>query len=238
MSLIHPLAARDVLSESATQELPLGTKACTKDGRVYRYAQAGASGLSKGELQVTADVVANHENMAVAAAAAAGAFEVTVTLGATAVTSNQYAGSYLVINDADGEGTAYLVSGHPAADASADVVITLAQALDEALTTSSEASLIYHDYAAVQQSNTDQADVPVGIPNIDVTASYFFWCQSGGACAALADETLAIGSELTIGSSTAGSVEVKDAVAEPVVGVAKQAGVDTEFRIIDLRIDC
>lgn len=236
--LTEQAAAHGVLEESSTQEHRLGTLMESVDGRLYRYCKAGGTALNKGELQVTADIVSNHENMAVATAASAGETSVEVTLGGTAVTEDQYAGGYLVINDADGEGTSYLIKGHAAqSSTTGDVTIELEQPLDEALTTSSEASLIYNPYAEVQQSNADQADMPVGIPNIDVTADYYFWCQTKGECAALADEALTRGKMLTIGSSTAGTVEVIDALGEPLVGVANQAGVDTEFRSINLQID-
>jgi len=231
------LFAHDINGESSVQEHPLGTLGVTPDGRSYRYGKAGAVALSPGKLCVAAAVVANHQNMAVAAAAAVGATEVTVTLGATAATANQYAGSYLVINDAAGEGKAYLVSGHPAADASASLTVKLAEPVQVALTTSSEASLHYHPYAGVLVSVADQGDMAVGIPNIGVTASYFCWLQTRGVCSALADETLAIGTALTTGSSVVGALEVVDAAGEPQVAVALQAGVDTEYRAVFLQLD-
>jgi len=131
------IAPSDISVISATQEVQVGQIGVTPDGRVFRYSQAGAVDLAVGKLAVAAAIAANHENMAVASAAAIGATSVTVTLGATAATANQYAGGFLTINDATGEGRAYLVSGHPAADASASLVVTLAEPITVALTTSS-----------------------------------------------------------------------------------------------------
>jgi hypothetical protein len=231
------IAPNDVLETSSTAEVQIGTKAVLEDGREFRYAKAGGADLDPGKLCVAATVVANHVNIAVAAAAAAGATEVTVTLGATAATENQYAGGFITINDAAGEGIAYRISGHPAADASASLTVTLAQPLAVALTTDSEASLEVHPYSGAVISATDQADMPVGIPNVTIASGEFGWIQTKGICSALADETLAIGSMLTIGSGVAGALEVVDAVAEPIVGVARQAGVDTEYRAVSLMID-
>lgn len=231
------LFAHDILETSDTQAHPLGALGITKDGRKYRYARAGATALDPGKLTVNSTIVANHENIAVAAAAAVGAKSVTVTLGATAATADQYKDGYLVINDAAGEGVAYLIKGHPAADSAASLTVELDQPLAVALTTSSEATLIANKFADVVISAADQADTPAGVPNVAIAATEFGWLQTGGVCSVLADETLTVGKECTIGSSVTGAVELQDAVAEPVVGIAIQAGVDTEYRAVDLTLD-
>src|SRR5688500_8906823 len=102
----------DQLTTSTEQQCNLGQLGVTKDGRAYRYAKAGEA-LSPGKLQVAAPIAANHENMAVAAAAAIGATKVTVTLGATAASLNQYAGGFRPINDATAEGSSYRARAHP-----------------------------------------------------------------------------------------------------------------------------
>lgn len=230
------LFASDVLTTSSEAQHQLGTLGATVDGRLFRYGKAGASNLAAGKLMVAATQEAQHENMA-CAATAAGESQVTVTLGSAAVTANQYAGGYLVINDVDGEGNTYLVSGHPAADSAATLVVTLAQPLVDALTANSQASLILNPWASVVISATDQADMAVGVPNCDVTAAYFCWLQTRGVCSVLADETLTAGAALTIGTGVAGAVEVLDAAGEPQIGVAIQAGVDTEYRAAYLQLD-
>jgi hypothetical protein len=228
----------DELKVSASALNPVGARGMTKDGRVYRYGSAAAAGaLAPGKLAVAATKVDNHENIAVQAAAAIGAKSVSVTLGATAATANQYAGGYLVVNDATGEGIAYPINGHPAHAGSGTLTVSLDQPIQVALTTSSEVSLIANPWSNAVISVTDQLDMPVGIPNVNIPASNFGWLQTRGVCAALADETLAAGENLTIGSSVAGALEENDAVGEPNVGVAIQPGVDTEYRAVFLQID-
>lgn len=228
---------QDVHVTSENPRAKLGEKVRTADGRIYRYAKAGATALDPGKLTVAATPVANHQNIAVAAAAAVGDTSVTVTLGATAATAGQYAEGYMVVNDADGEGIAYKVSTNAAADGSESCVVTLEDPIKVALTTSSEVSLVYNVYDNVVISAVDQADVVVGVPNVSVAANYYFWAQTGGPCAILADEVIAQGAAATIGSSTAGSVETLDAVAEPIVGHAIVAAVDTEYRAVNLCLD-
>jgi hypothetical protein len=228
----------DELKTSATALHPVGVRGITRDGRVYRYAKAGGSNLAPGKLAVAAAQAANHENIVVASNAAIGATSVTATLGATAATVNQYAGGWLVVNDATGEGIAYPISGHPAADASAALTVKLAKPIQVALVAStSEVSLVMNPWNGAVISVTDQLDMPVGIPNVTIAASEYGWIQTRGVCAALADETLAIGEMLTIGTGVAGAVEEIDAIGEALVGNAIQAGVDTEYRAIYLQID-
>lgn len=232
---IREITVQDVRTESETQQESLGAIAQTPDGRQYRYCKAGAVALDPGKLVVNADEVANHVNIAVASAAAVGAEEITVTLGATAATADQYKDGYITINDAAGEGISYLIAGHPAADASASLTVKLAEPVKVALTTSSEASL-HVPFGGVVISVSDQADMPVGVPNIGVTASYYFWAQTRGFCAVLADEAVTQGLAVTTGSSVGGAVEGADAAGEAVVGHTIDDLVDTEYRPIFLSI--
>src|SRR4051812_40365961 len=101
------LTNQDARQVSATQLHKLGAVAETADGRVFRYAAAGAVNLAAGKLNNPVAAVANHTNIAVATAAAVGDRSVNVTLGATATTSGQYDGGYLVVIDVAGQGSAY-----------------------------------------------------------------------------------------------------------------------------------
>ena len=227
-----------LFEESSTQKHKLGTARRLEDGRTFVYSRAGAVALASGKLCVAATLAANHVNQSVGDAAAIGDRVVKVDLGATALTEDQYKEGFLSINDATGEAHQYKVSGHAAADASAtSVSINLYDSVMVALVAdTSEYSLLKHPYDGAVISVTDQADMPIGIPQIAVTANYYFWMQTWGACPAFADETLTVGKALTTGTGVAGTVEVVDAVAEPLVGYAIQAGVDTEYRQIFLKI--
>lgn len=220
----------------APQHAP-GTLGLTVDGRAYRYSVAGGVDLSPGKIVVAPTIVANHENNTVAVAAAVGATSVTVTLGATATTLNYYADGYMVVNDVDGEGIAYKISGHPANAGSASLVVTLSESIRVALTTSSQVTLLSNPWKNVLISIADQADMCVGVPNVAITAAYGGWVQTKGVCSALADETLTIGQALTTGSSTVGAFELADLIGEPTYAIAIQAGVDTEYRAVYLMID-
>lgn len=231
------LTNQDARKVSSTQLHRLGSIAETAGGRVYRYAKAGASNLVAGNLQVNADLVANHTNRTVAAAVAAGSREVTVSIGATAATLDQYKNGFLTVNDATGEGISYAIAGNAAADSSGTLRVLLDEPVVVALTTSSEVTAKLNTYDSVVISATDQADQPVGVPNTAVTAAYYFWVQTRGECAVWADEAVTKGLALTIGTGTAGQVEALDAAGEPQIGIASEALVDTENRAAFLQMD-
>lgn len=222
---------QDIRTTSPTQGgAKLGQVGGTSDGRVYRYAKAGASNLATAILTVNADVNTDVANKTVAATVAAGATQVLVNVSG-AVVANVYAGGYLTVNDATGEGYTYLVTGNTAASGAGTITVYIQEPLQLGLTVSvSEYTLTVNPFQSVVISATDQADQPTGVTNIPVTAAYYFWLQTGGTTAVLWDEAVTRGLALTIGTGVAGAVEALDAAGEPQVGIATMAGVDTEYQ--------
>lgn len=228
------LTNQDARKTSSTQLHVLGSIAETASGRVYRYAKAGASNLVAGNLQVNADLDSNVTNKAVTAASAIGSFSVSFTAGASQ-TLDAYKDGFLTVNDATGEGITYAVGGNTSGTA---VTVALKEPITVALVAStSEVTLKKNPWDSVVISATDQADQAVGVPNTAVTAAYYFWAQTRGEAAVLADEAVARGLALTIGTGTAGAVEALDAAGEPQIGVASEALVDTENRAAFLTMD-
>lgn len=208
----------------------LGQAATTSDGRTYRFAKAGAVALAAGKLNVNADVDSNVVNKTIAASAAIGATSVVVD-AAGAIAQDAYAGGYVIINDATGEGRSYPVVGNTSTSGAGEVTVTLGEPLTVAVTVDvSEATLMASPFSGVVISATDQADQAVGVANVAVTAAYFFWSQTGGVCSVLWDEAVAKGLALTIGTGVAGAVEALDAAGEQQIGTSTMAGVDTEYQ--------
>lgn len=232
------LTTQDVRSTSTTKSEQFGSIGVTQDGRVYRYGSAASgAALNEGELAVNADLVADHTNKLVQAAAAVGDTEVSVSLGATAATADQYAEGFLNIQDNAGEAVAYLIASHGAAALSTTLKVFLSEPIVQALTTSSEYTLMKSPWKDTVIAATDQADAPVGVPNVEIAASSFGYLQTRGVCSVKCDEAFARGAALTTGTGTAGEVEALDAAGEPQIGVALQTGVDNEHTAVFLTID-
>lgn len=222
---------QDVRTQSTTQSgVAIGQLASTSDGRAYRYALNGGVALAVAELCINADVDTNVVNKTVAATTAIGAQSVLINVSGTVV-ANAYAGGYFTVSDATGEGVNYLVTGNGGRTGSGTITVYLQDPLTIALTVSvSEYTLTQHQYAGVVVSIADQADMPVGIPNIVVAIAGYAWLQTGGSCSVLWDENVVKGLALTTGTGTVGAVEALDGAGEPQIGVASQAGVDTEHQ--------
>lgn len=208
-------------------------------GRVWHYAQAGASNLSRGKLAVVATQDAQREDLSFSVAPAIGDKIVNVTIGTGNAAANDYKDGWLVVQDGTGEGRAYPIEGHDAITASTAGKFYLKEAIDTAgALAETGVDLIKNKYDDIVISVTDQADVPVGVPNVAITATYYGWVQTYGACSVLMDEAVVTGLLLTIGSGVAGAVEAQDAAGEPIVGImGPNAGVDTEYQLVYLTLE-
>lgn len=232
------IAPSDIRKISDTKGgVKLGSVGVTRDGRVYRFTRAGGTTLAPGKLTVAATVDANVTNKTVAASVTRGARQVVID-AAGAITADAYADGTLNINDATGEGITYAVAGNSATSGAAELTVSLDEPVEVALTVDvSEATLTKNPWADTVISVVDQADMPVGIPNVSITNAYYGWTQTRGVCAAWADEAITAGQALTTGTGTVGAVEALDLAGEPQIGIALVAGVDTEYREVFLTID-
>lgn len=231
------LVAINVRETNSSRQHRLGTKYVTEDDKTYRYAKAGASNLAVAELMVNPDVDTNVVNKTVAATYAVGATQVLVNVAGTVV-QDAYQDGTFTISDATGEGVNYRVVGNTGVTGSGTVTVSLATPLTLALTVSvSEYTLTKNPWDAVVVSATDQADMAVGVPNVAIASGEYGWLQTRGQCSVLWDEAVAKGLALTIGTGTAGAVEALDGAGEVQIGVASQAGVDTEHQTAFLTID-
>lgn len=229
---------QELLKESSIQEFPLFAKAVDpNNGDCYRYVKAGAVALVPGKLQDAPLVVGNHSNISVYAAAAIGATSVTVTLGATAATANQYAGGQMVVNDATGEGYTYKIASHPAANSAATLVLTLEDPLKVALDTTSQVTLCANPGNGVLLHASTEVSYPVGVAIYPITASYFGWIKTRGAVAALQDSsTTTVGLGCAASGTTDGAVTASNGVLAN-VGYYLVGGVSTEYNPIYLMMD-
>ncbi len=199
-----------VTSASKIGSLPLGTRMELPDGRVFAHAKSSATAQIAGTLvkqKETTDAQTKFE-LAVAANAAVGATSVTLTIGGTAVTVDQYTDGYIFVNDDAGEGEIYKIKSSASAAISASCVFTLADG--DTVTTAiasgtSVAGLCYNEFDGVEvwKSGT-LTSMPVGVAPIAATASHYFWVQRRGPVNVLCANTIgATGAQVVPGSEEA-----------------------------------
>jgi hypothetical protein len=233
------LSQQDARQVSANQLHKLGTVAETADGRIFRYASAGAVALVAGAVNVTPAAAANHTNIAVAAAAV-GARQVTVTVGATAVTQDQYKDGFLAVIDVAGQGGLYRITGNAAIASSGTGVIYLEEAVATALTASSKVSLVPSVYgASIVAPGSGTAFFSNGTNNVAVAASSFYWSQTGGLATVLADATPPTkGTGAILSSATAGAVSLETAThVGQRIAIAPETAVSAKYYPVNLVLE-
>ena len=187
-------------TESETAEHALGTKMILPDGRTYYYAQcaSGAAITTAGMIVDGAALIAAHDmDLTLILAHSVGDNTISLEVPTTDLTKNQYKDGYLVFNDEAGEGEVYRIVSHPAHDASVDntVIITIEDpGIRTALTTSTEAQLVYNPYTGIKIIDGDgtQTTGPLGVTTIPVTASYYCWIQTSGISSVAVSGTTAL----------------------------------------------
>lgn len=236
----NPVAVgQDGFTSSATQIHPLGTRAHTKDGRTFRYAQAGAADLVAGNLLQSAAPIANHLANT-PPAVAVGATSFTYTPGNTAGAANLYAEGFLQVDTTPGNGYTYQVAGHAAITASTAFTLNLVDPIQVALTTSSRVGLIHNRFKNVIQSPTTLTAGVAGVAPYIIATTQYGWVQTWGMCSVLINGTPAVNAPVVAGGTTAGSVDVWTAAAQPTtnfVGHMAQVGVSTKNNFVNLMIE-
>ena len=230
--------AQGLYSTSKDKMEVLGTLRIEPDGRKFRYAYNGAVELACGVTTSMIGVVANHINRSVAAAVAIGDTEVTVTVGATVVTADQYMDGYFQVNDGTGQGQSYLIAGNTACATSGNTVVTLKDPIRVALVASatSEVSLILNPWAGTVVQATE-ATGPAGVTISVVPINYYYWSQTGGMGCVLSNGTDAVGSVQEHGA-TDGSADISNGYDKNFIGfVVSTANVTGEYKPIWLIID-
>lgn len=239
-----PLIANGTFQASTDASLLtlVGTRWDLSDGREVILGRASsATTVAPGLLYQDAAIVPNHQNLATTAVQAYSAngntpAKVTVTLGATAATANQYAGGFMVVNDSTGEGQTLRIASHPAADASATLAVTLEDGPSVALVAAtSEVSLIPPHGKDVIIMPTTITGAAFGVGLYTIAASSYGFFTSKGLTSCLGDGTLTVGSAISPSNAVAGAVE-NGVIAQGFVGNAQQAGVDTEYRTVFINV--
>jgi hypothetical protein len=226
--------------EHTEQMHQLGQRLYASNGDIYRYTVGASTDFVAGYLYVSLGREANHQNVALSAAAAAGDKKVIPTMGATVVDANEYDEGTLVFNDNSPEGETYFITHHEANAGSLATDVYIEPALKTAATTSSEVSLVRNPWnkPAVSQLVAERA-AGVAIQDWDVSVAEYGWLKTHGVAAVLADSTgVTVGFKVAISNEDNGAVGLySDVDAECVIGQAMEAGTDTEFNPVYLTID-
>ena len=226
-----------------TQIHPYGTRMVLPDGRVYYYGQTDGA-QTAGAICQSAVGVANHDMDLATNTASAGDKSVTVTVGGTAATEDQYKDGYLYVNDGTGEGHIYKIRQHDAIDSSGSGAINLYDG-DPILVAFAAATIVglaknpYKDFVVYPTTPTGHA---VGVAATDFDDDDFGGLQTWGPAAVRCDVAFVSGNHVRVSDNTAGSGEPLDRDGthenEETIGVASLiAPVTTDYGYVNLTIN-
>ena len=237
---IRTLTNTQITDHSTSKQETLGARGQTADGRRFVYALSDSSaGLAAGKLGVAAAVTANHVNRSLDSTSpvAVGSTYVVVSVGATAVTADQYADGYLIVRDGTGKGQALRISGNASVSSAGGAVrVQLADPVAITLSTSDSKVDLASPFSGVVASTT--LSRAIGVPLVTLAAGEYGWLQTNGTAAVLSDGVITKGYEAVQSTSVAGAVTISagNAATSQGVGVAPEATVDTKYTGIKLNI--
>jgi hypothetical protein len=201
-------------STDASLATLVGTRWDLSDGREVVLVSTGSTTTTiAGTLYQDAALIANHQGLVVTAVQAYSnngntPATVTATLGGTAITANQYQGGFLYVQSSTGIGQFLRIAGNTAQTVtSGSTVVTLEDAPNVALTTSSVVSLVPAHGANVIVNPTTPTNTPVGVALYAISPSSYGFLVAKGLTAALSDSTApAVGHAIASSTTTAGDI--------------------------------
>ncbi len=192
------------------QRFALGQVMEITDGRIFRFAEAGAAALAGGKLNSAKALTANFDTLAVQAAVAAGATTIPFTNGATALLENELAGGTILVEDvALNLGEIYPIKSNTADGGAGTVTATLEDNVTvlNALTTSGKVTVRNNPWSKVIIHGSPPVQLVVGVSGTIIGLTEYGWLQTHGVSNVLVE-----GSVMVIGQGARPSETIDGAV--------------------------
>jgi len=226
--------------QSATQSYEPGTLLVYGDGRKFRYSKDSGTGSNKGLMQAGASqeatIVAETQSTS-GTSVEVGDIEITVDITiASSLPENDLQCGTLVVQTGTGSGDRHKILANKVQ--STDTLMTVL--LEDKIRTAWDATTVIDIlrnpwYKTLVFPTSSHGNRAAGVPQIAVTASYWYWAQTGGSAAVLTDagDTIIVGNPVgkPTGHGTAGGIglmatyatETAWGVAQAVPGAGKYA---------------
>ena len=190
----------DIYHETVDQRYMLGCKLELADGRIFRYCKCSSVAITTKACMLQEAVVKGdwtNEDQDTGTAAAIGDTQIRIFV-TEAPTANVWDGGYLFIQDGIGQYEMYTIKSHTL------TTLPLVQLEDEGgirtatlvTSTGTEITVVKNLYRdVIIHPVTTATGIPIGVPQIAITADYYFWAQRRGPCGVRVDagDTITIG---------------------------------------------
>lgn len=247
---------QSIYEASATQEYMLGTKYEAPDGRVFRYAKAGAVALVQARMNQSGITTAGYFTAVVQTgyARAVGDKDIRVLVNTGAIAAgdigaveNAFSGGWLVCNKVSPAvlGDIYGIIASKMYDET-HIDLKLATAWRNAMLATGEVTLTLNKFYGSLVFAAYDATAPAnGVALCPVPASYFYWSQTKGPAPLLVDgsETYDIGQmvgcPITLGTPGDGGAHIvttAEVLRQP-WGVCMEIATDGEPGLVDLMLE-
>ncbi|KKN57535.1 hypothetical protein LCGC14_0560810, partial [marine sediment metagenome] len=187
------LRGGDQYRTTSDQIYPLGTRAYTNDGRVFRYTKNGGTALTVGSL-IQAEAPGGYSDdqlLVTGEAVTSGSTSVLIkfSTGSTVASPvDEFKEGYLFVNDGTGEGQMVQIRTHEVATTAGAGGNSTVQFMDygeftavvSTGDTAAELGLIKNPYDDVIEFPATMTGIPVGITPRGVAANQHFWLQTWG----------------------------------------------------------
>lgn len=222
----------------------LGTKLELQDGRIFRFAQMGATIGVANNLYESEVPLGDWDTMAVQAAAAVGAKTISYTNGGTTlVAANDLDDGYIIVESAAALGHMYKIKSHTTGAISVTITVTLedGETVRSALTTSHKVTVVKNPYKLIiiHTASATCTAICVGVPQVLIAASSYGWVQVHGIGSCLLKGAALIG-DLCIPSATAGSLDVAAGQTTNItqyIGRVVEVAPTTDFQLFNFCIE-
>lgn len=222
---------------STDQRWPLGMQLCLTDGRKYRFASAGGSTLTIGDLQQAAANAASDVNVTAIAAAVGDRNLSAITTNPTV--ANRYAEGYVNVSVAPGSGQVYVINDHLAGTTSA-IVFNFASGhkIRVALTTTSRLDFIANPYKSViAVPVTTGTGVKVGVAVSAPTTTQHCWLQTAGMASVYTSGTVVLGAPVGYIQVARALGPIAAIATDGIYGYVQRVSATTAWSDIKLCID-
>tara|TARA_Y100000310_G_scaffold84594_1_gene81501 strand:- start:12390 stop:13202 length:813 start_codon:yes stop_codon:yes gene_type:complete len=233
----------DQFATASTQRQPLGTRMVMRDGRVYRYSRNSSTAISAGLLLVQAAEVANSTGYHIlpvdeAAGSTSILLDATGSTGAFSANELKEGIIFFSATGATGQSEPHMIYQHAAWTTVTGTQITFhlypGDSIQNAWDTSTGVVGIhknkYRD-AVPSSIALGSAGHPVGVSNIPVAASYYYWAQTWGLCPVEISNAYATIKGSLVSASTDASTTGTICRANPTTDVADTTVSGSSFSI-------
>ena len=243
------VAESNLFTPTVDQKYMLGCRFELNDGRAFRYCKNASASITRARMACGLPPDSESEEIAQTGQATAVGeikFDVLMTT-ANGITNSSLIDGYLWVNksptDSSTVGDFYIIKDNKWTTSDTVLNLTIADegGIRQAISATDEISVIRNRFRDVKVNPTSQDAAVVGVPLVDVTASYYFWAQYRGVCPLIMDASDAVvigapvGKPGTAGTAGGGGVVENDGT-DAVWGTVVSAGAADEISLVDLMI--